>query len=204
MSFSATAAAAAIARSRSSSPRFVSTTCAACKHPGEAQGVSRHTTEDLFEVREGLRFDSRGLRTLSSSRLIEVQAPTSLDTELELEGDSVAVPRAPTAPLRCARYGLAQGSSADACRLRDLHNRQAVPVVQITCQQLAASTGRAHSCNAISGEQPKVHHRFHTRWTPPTAAVNVLLATGSCSSHIPRWARCERAMDSEMCLKLTL
>ena len=108
MSFSATAAAAAIARSRSSSPRFVSTTCAACKHPGEAQGVSRHATEDLFEVREGLRFESRGLRTLSSSRLIEVQAPTSLDTELELEGDSVAVPRAPTAPLRCAALLLLQ------------------------------------------------------------------------------------------------
>ena len=36
MSFSATAATAAIARSRSSSSRFVSTTCAACKHRGEA------------------------------------------------------------------------------------------------------------------------------------------------------------------------
>ena len=66
-------------------------------------GESRHTTEDLFEAREGLRFDLRGLRTLSSSRLIKMQAPTSLHTELELEGDSVAVPRAPTAPLRCAR-----------------------------------------------------------------------------------------------------
>ena len=64
MSFSATAAAAAIARSRSSSPRFVSTTCAACKHPGEAQGVSRHTTEDRRRAREGLRFDGT-LRTVS-------------------------------------------------------------------------------------------------------------------------------------------
>ena len=41
----------------------------------------------MFKVRKGLRFDVRGLRTLSSSRLIEVQAPTSFDTELELEGD---------------------------------------------------------------------------------------------------------------------
>ena len=114
MSFSATAAAAAIARSRSSSPRFVSTTCAACKHPGEAQGVSRHTTEDLFEVREGLRFDSRGLRTLSSSRLIEVQAPTSLYTDLDVESDSVVVPRAPTAPRRCSGYTIRLRSSADS------------------------------------------------------------------------------------------
>ena len=37
-----------------------------------------------------------------------VQAPTSLHTELELEGDSVAVPRAPTAPLRCAALLLLQ------------------------------------------------------------------------------------------------
>ena len=43
--------------------------------------------------------------------------------------------------------------------------------MQMSCQQLAASTRRAHSCNAISGEQPKVHHRFHTRWTPPTSRV---------------------------------
>ena len=113
MGLSPTAAAAAIARPRSSSSRFVSTTCAAGKHRAEAQGESRHTTEDLFEVREGLRFDVRGLRTLSSSRLIEVQAPTSLDTDLDVESDSVVVPRAPTAPRRCARYGLAQGSSAD-------------------------------------------------------------------------------------------
>ena len=114
MRLSPTAAAAVIARLHSSSSRFVSTTCAAGKHRAEAHGESRHTTEDLFEVREGLRFDSRGLRTLSSSRLIEVQAPTSLDTDLDVESDSVVVPRAPTAPRRCARYGLAQGSSADA------------------------------------------------------------------------------------------
>ena len=114
MGLSPTAAAAALARPRSSSSRFVPTTFVTCKHRAEAQGASRHTTEDLFEVREGLRFDVRGLRTLSSSRLIEVQAPTSLDTDLDVESDSVVVPRAPTAPRRCARYGLAQGSSADA------------------------------------------------------------------------------------------
>ena len=102
MSLSPTAAAEAIARPRWSSSRFIPTTCAACKQRGEAQGESRLTMEDLFEVREGLWFDERGLRTLSSSRLIEVQAPTSLDTELDLEGDSVAVPRAPTALRRCA------------------------------------------------------------------------------------------------------
>ena len=84
------------------------------QHRGEAQGASRHTTADLFEVRGGLRFDERGLRTLSSSRLIEVQAPTSLDTDLAVESDSVVVLRAPTATRRCARYGLAQGSSADS------------------------------------------------------------------------------------------
>ena len=83
------------------------------QHRGEAQGASRHTTADLFEVRGGLRFDERGLRTLSSSRLIEVQAPTSLDTELELEGDSVAVPRAPTAPRRCAALRLRKWPSGD-------------------------------------------------------------------------------------------
>ena len=49
------------------------------QHRGEAQGASRHTTADLFEVRGGLRFDERGLRTLSSSRLIASQVPTSLD-----------------------------------------------------------------------------------------------------------------------------
>ena len=104
MGLSATAAAAAIAQPRWSSSRFIPTTCAACKQRGEAQGVSRHTTEDLFEVREGLRFDVRGLRTPSSSSPIEVQAPTSLDTEVDLAGDSVAVPRAPTAPLRCTPF----------------------------------------------------------------------------------------------------
>ena len=57
MGLSPTAAAAAIARPRSSSSRFVSTTCAAGKHRAEAHGESRHTTEDLFEVREGCRFD---------------------------------------------------------------------------------------------------------------------------------------------------
>ena len=78
------------------------------QHRAEAQGASRHTTADLLEVRGGLRFDERGLRTLSSSRLIESQVPTSLDTELELESDSVAVAPAPTAPLRCTRELLLQ------------------------------------------------------------------------------------------------
>ena len=91
MSFSATAAAAAIARSRSSSPRFVSTTCAACKHPGEAQGESRHATEDRRRAREGLRFDGTLPRTSRSSMWMKSEAPTSLETELDLDGDSVAV-----------------------------------------------------------------------------------------------------------------
>ena len=60
------------------------------QHRGEAQGASRHTTADLFEVRGGLRFNERGLRTLSSSRLIELQVPTSLDTELEVIGHLLA------------------------------------------------------------------------------------------------------------------
>ena len=57
---------------------------------------SRLTTEDLFEVREGLRFDSRGLRTLSSSKWMKFEGPTSLETDLDVESDSVVVPRAPT------------------------------------------------------------------------------------------------------------
>ena len=73
-----------------------------CKHRAEAQGESRLTTEDLFEVREGLRFDSRGLRTLSSSKWMKSEGPTSLETDLDVESDSVVVPRAPTAPRRCA------------------------------------------------------------------------------------------------------
>ena len=42
--------------------------------------------------------------------------------------------------------------------------------MQMSCQQLAASTGRAHSCNAISGDQPKVRHGFTPCWTPPIAS----------------------------------
>ena len=83
---------------------LVPATSAACKHRGEAQGVSRHTTEDWFEVREGLRFDSRALRTLSSSKWMKSEAPTSLETNLDVKSDLVAVPRAPSALRRCARY----------------------------------------------------------------------------------------------------
>ena len=99
---SATAAAGALARSRSSSSRFIPMTFVTCKHRAEAQGESRLTTEDLFEVREGLRFDSRGLRTLSSSKWMKSEAPTSLETELDLDGDSVAV--APALKSRGERY----------------------------------------------------------------------------------------------------
>ena len=42
MGLSPTAAAATLVRPRSSSSRFVSTTCAACRQRGEAQGESRH------------------------------------------------------------------------------------------------------------------------------------------------------------------
>ena len=66
--------------------------------------MSRHTTEDWFEVREGLRFDSRALRTLSSSSWMKSEVPTSLETDLDFQSDSVTVPRAPTAPRRSARY----------------------------------------------------------------------------------------------------
>ena len=100
MSLSPTAAAGAIVRPRSSSSRFVPTTFVACKHRGEAQGESRHATAELFEVRGGLRFDSRALRTLSSSKWMKSEAPTSLKTNLEVKSDLVAVPRAPSAPRR--------------------------------------------------------------------------------------------------------
>ena len=50
---------------------------------------------DLFEVREGLRFDERGLRTLSSSRLAKLEVLTKSEAERDLAGDSVTVPRAP-------------------------------------------------------------------------------------------------------------
>ena len=90
MSFSATAAAEALARLRLSSSRFIPMTFVTCKHRAEAQGESRLTTEDLLEVREGLRFDSRGLRTLSSSKWMKSEGPTSLETELDLIGHLVA------------------------------------------------------------------------------------------------------------------
>ena len=64
MGLSPTAAAAAIARPRWSRSRFVSTTCAACRQRGEAQGESRHTTEDWRRGREGLWFDGDGCAPL--------------------------------------------------------------------------------------------------------------------------------------------
>ena len=48
-----------------------------------------------------MRFDERGLRTLSSSRLIESQLQTSLDTELEVIGHLVVASVA-LWPLRCS------------------------------------------------------------------------------------------------------
>ena len=60
MGLSATAAAAALARPRSSCSRFNPTTSAACRQRGEAQGESRHTTEDQIEVRGRLWFDGDG------------------------------------------------------------------------------------------------------------------------------------------------
>ena len=91
MSLSSTAAAAAIARPRWSSSRDIPTTCAACKHRAEAQGESRHATEDRRRAREGLRFDGTLPRTSRSSMWMKSEAPTSLETELDLDGDSVAV-----------------------------------------------------------------------------------------------------------------
>ena len=96
-----------------SSSRFVSTTCAACRQRGEAPGELRLTTEDRRRAREGLRFDSRALRTLSSSKWMKSEAPTSLETDLDVKSDLVAVPRAPSALRRSARYAFQQGSSAD-------------------------------------------------------------------------------------------
>ena len=60
MGLSPTAAAAALARPRSSSSRFNPTTFVTCKHRAEAQGESRCTTEDQIEVRGRLRFDGDG------------------------------------------------------------------------------------------------------------------------------------------------
>ena len=104
MGLSPTAAAAALARPRSSSSRFVSTTCAACKHQGEAQGELRHTTEDRRRAREGSRFNGTLLRNSRSLRWMDSEVPTSLETDLDIKSDSVTVPRAPSAPRRCARY----------------------------------------------------------------------------------------------------
>ena len=104
MSFSATAAAEALARLRSSSSRFISMTFVTCKHRAVAQGESRLTTEDLFEVREGLRFDSRGLRTLSSLNWMKSEGPTSLETELEAQSDSVVGRGASALARDCSLY----------------------------------------------------------------------------------------------------
>ena len=60
MGLSATAAAAALARPRSSRSRFNPTTFVICKHRAGAQGESRCTTEDQIEVRGRLRFDGDG------------------------------------------------------------------------------------------------------------------------------------------------
>ena len=104
MSLSPTAAAAAIARPRWSSSRDIPTTCAACKHRAEAQGESRHVTEDGMVVREVLRFDKTWPRTSRSSNLIKSKVPTPLETNLDVENDLVAVPRAPSAPRRCMPF----------------------------------------------------------------------------------------------------
>ena len=106
MSLSPTAAAAAITRPHWSSSRDIPTTCAACKHRAEAQGEARHATEDRRRAREGLRFDGTLPRTCRSSMWMKSEAPTSLETELDLDGDSVAV-----APALKSRYGLELFSS---------------------------------------------------------------------------------------------
>jgi hypothetical protein len=90
MSLSPTAAAAAIARPRWSSSRDIPTTCAACKHRAEAQGESRHATQDRRRAREGLRFDGTLPRTSRSLIWMKSEAPTSLETELDLIGHLVA------------------------------------------------------------------------------------------------------------------
>ena len=104
MSLSPTAAAAAITRPHWSSSRDIPTTCAACKHRAEAQGESRHATEDRRRAREGLRFDGTLPRTCRSSMWMKSEAPTSLETELDLIGHSVAV--APALKSRREPYAL--------------------------------------------------------------------------------------------------
>ena len=101
MRLSPTAAAAAIARPRWSSSRDIPTTCAACKHRAEAQGESRHATQDRRRAREGLRFDGTLPRTSRLLTWMKSEVPTSLETDLDVKSDLVAVPRAPSALRRC-------------------------------------------------------------------------------------------------------
>ena len=42
------------------------------------------------------------------------EAPTPLETDLDIESDLVTVPRAPSAPRRCAHYGLRSPAMAAA------------------------------------------------------------------------------------------
>ena len=106
MSLSPTAAAAAIARPRWSSSRDIPTTCAACKHQGEAQSESRHTTEDWRRAREGLRFDGTLPRTSRSLRWMESEVPTPLETDVEVKSDLVTAPRGCESCATLARYGI--------------------------------------------------------------------------------------------------
>ena len=92
MGLSATAAAAAIARPRWSSSRFIKTTCAACRQRGEAQGESRLTTEDRRRAREGLRFDGTLPRTSRLLTWMKSEVPTSLEIDLDFQSDLVTVP----------------------------------------------------------------------------------------------------------------
>ena len=150
MGLSPTAAAAAIARPRSSSSRFVSTTCAAGKHRAEARGESRLTTEDRRRAREGLRFDGAPLRTSRSLTWMKSEVPTPLKTDLDVETDSAVGPRAPSTPRRSARYAIQQGWSADPS-FEFCTARRRSWLCRTLVRQLAATTAGFYKRSAISG-----------------------------------------------------
>ena len=97
----------------------------------EAQGESRHATEDGMVVREVLRFDKTWPRTSRSSNLIKSKVPTPLETNRDLDNDLVVGPRAPSAALRVAR--IQSCCAVGRLQLRSLHSRAVRPAVQISC-----------------------------------------------------------------------
>ena len=161
MSLSPTAAAAAIARPRWSSSRDIPTTCAACKHRAEAQGESRHATEDRRRAREGLRFDGTLPRTSRSSMWMKSEAPTSLETELDLDGDSVAVAPA----LKSLRERIVQ-------RLQPWPPQTTGRLLMATRAASWLQRGRQpqleEKSSRPSQRAAELYNRNKPRWPPPT------------------------------------